>query len=569
MEDRTIKRLNKRWSSLEKEFSTWRSSFLDIQETILPRRGRFLLGERNDGRRRGTHLVDTTAMEANDVCAAGMLTGLMSPARPWVAFGIEGRMNAETHEENVALDRWRDLMMLIFQASDVYGSAYNLFLESSGFGTACGILYPDFDTVVRLHVHTAGEYRLNTDHTGRVVEVMTETEWLAEDIVSEFYGDKLGKDDLENLGMPHQLLQAFKRDPMTEMTVRHYIGPNTDDSGPIQQKGKAYVSEYWLTSKGSNHRDEEEPFIGRRGFSYNPIIAPRWQRMGRDAYGRGPGMNALADALMLQAMEKNNLRALEYMVRPALQGPAWTRDRKSDLRPGSFNPLDVSRSVGMDRVESIWEPSINFQHIEGKEERIRDGIRRKFYNHVFSMFMDRNMKDVREMALAEMSDEKLLQLGPIVTSHVIDMLDPLIEGTFTNMENAGLLGDVPESLSGERIQIQYISILAQAQRAQGINSIDRLMTMVANASQVKPGVLDRISDDDLVDVYAEQLGTPARLLVPVEDAKALREAREQAAQQDRAVAQAREGAAAAKDLGQVQIGADGNAAEEMLKGVAG
>jgi len=70
--------------------------------------------------------------------------------------------------------------------------------------------------------------------------------------------------------------------------------------------------------------------------------------------------------------------------------------------------------------------------------------------------------------------------------------------------------------------------LAQAQRAIGVNGIDRFVGSVGMVAQFKPEVLDKINTDEWADTYSEMLGVPPKLLVANEDAQVLREARNKA-----------------------------------------
>src|SRR6056297_2224995 len=74
----------KRYRKLEDDRSSWRSQWIELTDYLLPRRGRYLVENQNTkGRKRNTKIVDNTAGQSLRTLAAGMMSGLTSPARPW------------------------------------------------------------------------------------------------------------------------------------------------------------------------------------------------------------------------------------------------------------------------------------------------------------------------------------------------------------------------------------------------------------------------------------------------------------------------------------------------------
>ena len=95
------------------------------------------------------------------------------------------------------------------------------------------------------------------------------------------------------------------------------------------------------------------------------------------------------------------------------------------------------------------------------------------------------------------------------------------------MLELGLLPQPPEELSGQDVSPEFISMLAQAQRAIGTNSIDRYVGSLGMVAQMKPEVLDNFDADKWASEYGDMLGVPARLRVDPADVAALRTARAQ------------------------------------------
>jgi hypothetical protein len=130
----------------------------------------------------------------------------------------------------------------------------------------------------------------------------------------------------------------------------------------------------------------------------------------------------------------------------------------------------------------------------------------------------------------------------------------------------------PPALKGKQLRIEYISILAQAQRMDEINSIQKLITYVLGTVQAKPDVLDKINFDNTIDILADRMAVPPEVVVQTEVADKLRQARakrmaQQQAQQQQ-MDQTQVAAQAVKNLGNAPLG-DGNALEHLMSAQAG
>jgi hypothetical protein len=81
------------------------------------------------------------------------------------------------------------------------------------------------------------------------------------------------------------------------------------------------------------------------------------------------------------------------------------------------------------------------------------------------------------------------------------------------MLKADILPPAPEEMNGQEIRVEFVSMLAQAQRAVGVNSVDRWMMSVGSVAQFKPEVLDKIDSDYWCDAYADMLGVDPKMIV--------------------------------------------------------
>jgi hypothetical protein len=170
--------------------------------------------------------------------------------------------------------------------------------------------------------------------------------------------------------------------------------------------------------------------------------------------------------------------------------------------------------------------------------------------------------------VAERHEEKLLMLGPVLERLHNEMLSPMIENTFQMMVEAGIVPTPPKELQGMDLNIEFVSTLAQAQRAIGVGSIDRLLGTVGNMAQLKPEVLDKLNADQIVDTYADMLGVDPNMIIGDESVAIIRQQRVEQQQQQQAAQQSMAMADMAAKVGSIDT-AQPNALTDVLQGLQG
>ena len=98
------------------------------------------------------------------------------------------------------------------------------------------------------------------------------------------------------------------------------------------------------------------------------------------------------------------------------------------------------------------------------------------------------------------------------------------------MRGLDMLPPCPPELAGRRLKVEFVSLLAQAQKLVGVSAADQYLALTLRASTAWPEALDSLNVDNLLDNYAESLGLPVSLTRPPEERQRLRDARARAAQ---------------------------------------
>ena len=119
-------------------------------------------------------------------------------------------------------------------------------------------------------------------------------------------------------------------------------------------------------------------------------------------------------------------------------------------------------------------------------------------------------------------------LGPTIERQHNEELQPLIGSAFARMVRSGHRPPPPEELQGHELRVEYISMLAQAQRAVATSAVDRFVGSLGVVAGIKPDVVDKFDADRWADEYSDMLGVDPSLIVSGEqvviDAPAARRA---------------------------------------------
>ena len=270
-----------------------------------------------------------------------------------------------------------------------------------------------------------------------------------------------------------------------------------------------------------------EQLLREGGYKEFPAVIPRWGISGGDVYGNSPGMEALGDIKQLQHEQLRKAQGIDYQTKPPLQVPAYMKNRDVDSLPGGVTFVDGQQG----KIETAFNVNLNLQHLLMDIQDVRQRINGSFYADLFLMLA--NATDTRMTAteVAERHEEKLLMLGPVLERLHNELLDPLIDNTFNRMVEAGLIPPAPEEMQGMELNVEFVSMLAQAQRAIGTNSVDRYVNNLGMIAQMKPDILDKFDSDAWADGYADMLGVDPKLVVAGETVAKIRQQRAQAQQQ--------------------------------------
>ncbi|MDR1351523.1 MAG: hypothetical protein LBJ59_12255 [Zoogloeaceae bacterium] len=542
-------RVLRRLSALKDERSSWDDHWKEISEYFLPRGARFFVDDRNRGDKRHKKILDNTGIRALDTLSAGLMAGMTSPSRPWFRLTTSDPELDESDAVKTWLSKVTTIMQMIFAKSNTYRALHTIYEELGAFGTAASLVLEDFDNVIHCYPIVCGEYCISTDDKGYVDTLSREFQMTVNQMVRHFGLSAVSR-------TVRNLYDNFRMDDW--ITVYQLISPRkSDDHDPLK---RSWTSVY--LEAGS----DEDKFLRESGFREFPGLCPRWTVSGGDIYGTSPAMRAIGDEKQLQVQQLLKSIAMEKMINPALQAPTSLKNLMVNTNPGGITFADSASQSG---IRPINEIRIDLSQMTNDIQDVRHRIDRAMFADVFLMLSNADMKGLTATEVAERHEEKMLMIGPVLERLHNEILDPLIERTFGRMIEVGIVPPPPEELQGmTRLNVEFISMLAQAQKAVATNSVDRFVVNLGMIAQMKPDVLDKIDVDFWADSYADMLGVNPKLIVPGERVALIRKQRAEAQQQMQQAAMLQQGADVAAKLGSVDTSRQ-NALTDMTQQFSG
>lgn len=544
------KQLAERYLALKTDRSTWLETWDSIASHMRPRGFRRSTFETNKGTEKHEDIINSTPLEAARTLASGMMAGVTSPSRPWFRLTVPG--NADLSEQPAVKEWLTEVERRLRRAmakSNIYKGFFLVYSDLGPFGVAAMSVEEDVEDGVRAYVFPVGSYCLATSARGSVDTLFREESMTVKQL-AELFGIENCTDKVRQLHKDGKLNER--------VNVIHCIWPNDkyqqDAVGP---EGKRWLSYWWEESSTT-----EDGWLRRGGYNEFPVMAPRWEVVGQDTYGHGPGWAALGDCRALQLYERRSAQAVDKVVNPPMAASTAAQSGVINLLPGETSFVDALGQGQALRPAVEVDPRA-VEVFEMKIQRHEERIKGAFFADLWLMLSNSDTT-MTAREVSERREEKLLQLGTVLEALADELLDPVIDRFFAILQRAGEIPPPPEELQGAELKVEYISIMAQAQKLLSTTGLERLAAFVGNLAQLSPEALDKLDMDQLVDEYADSLGVPPATVRTDELVASMRQGRAQQQQMQAQLEQAQAGADVAKKLGDTSL-ESGNALDEMLR----
>lgn len=545
--------LMQRWDDLKKQREPYLERWREISNYILPFSGRFDVGNHGEGRNLNL-ILSSEATQALNILASGLLAGASSPARPWFSLRPQDESLNDNHNISLWCSEVEKRLLKVFSASNTYDALHSIYKELGAFGTSADIITDSYETAITHHVLTAGEYCIASDKDGNVNTLYRNFELTVAQAVHE-YGYKNLSKTIQDCYDRGQLSEYFE--------FIQAIEPRVDRDVRIKNNLNMPYASYHF-EVGTN----PDKIARESGYKSFPAICPRWECLGLDAYGTSPSFTVLPDVKQLQQETLRKSELIDQFSHPPLQVPSSARQNPISLSAGAIN---FTSSTAPDQtikpmISNIGDLNSLRQDIAEVKQAIKNG----YYVDLFLMLSNAPADRKTTVEVYALQQEKMLVLGPVVDRNNRECLGRLVSLTYERLLDAGALPPIPDGLSGQVLNVEFTSVLAQAQKAVEVNTVDRTISAISAVAQLAPEVLDRINPDGLVDAYQDHLSADPRMFRSKDEAENIRTQRAKAQQQAQQMEQLQQGTQSLSQYANAQKqGADASLAMQKLQQVGG
>lgn len=486
----------------------WDSHWDEVAEYIIPRKDD-IYGVRVRGEKKHNSLFTSVSVQANEELAAALHGMLTNPSSVW--FGLSTGDKDLDRQKEVAkwLEDTTAKMISVFNTSNFQTEVHQNYLDLGSFGTTILRVEEDDDTVVRFSARPIYEAYIDENYKGMVDTVSYEYKKTLRAIRQEFGMEPFEKDP--------ELMTMLLNDPQKEMVVIHLVMPREDFAvHKLDSGSRPYMSVHVIK--------ETYAVIKESGFFENPYIVPRWTKISGEIYGRSPGMKALSDIKMINAMQKVIIQGAQKVIDPVLQAPDDGVLLPLRTAPGSIN---YYRAGSKDRIEPLntgSRPDIGEALVRDVEEKIKKA-------YFIDQLQIRQADRMTATEVMQRREEQLRMLGPILGRQHFEFLKPLVDRVFGVMSRANMFEDAPAAIQDIDLEVRYTSQIARVQETSDADSLTRVFGLISPLASAQPQILDNFSGDDIVRILSNKFKLPADYLNSEEAVTEKREAMAQAANQ--------------------------------------
>lgn len=563
MSDRELEQLRKRHdAALQSRKDQWDPHWRNVDEMFSTRQSRFLSG---DVSRKYTHNQKIVRNFAT-ICArrfqAGLMAGITSPARPWFRFTTKDPELMKSHVVRDWLHDVEDIIRTTIARAGLY-RVFSKVYGAIGFGTAVMYMDEHDKDVVRGYELPLGTYVLGVGSSLDVDTLYHSTHYNSRQMLGKFGDPKL---PMNKQPVSQSVRNAYDNsDYQTEFECIHAVEPNDGfDSNRAGLEGKRWLS-HWYEANAT----VKQGFLATKGYNEFPVMAPRWQTVAEDAYGVGPYMDALSDVRELQHHAKKKMQGIDKGIEPPMQLPASMNGKPVSLLPNAKNYTD---GAAAEIKPIITVPPAFIQIVGAEMQEVKSTIAAATYSDLFMLFSETDRRQITAEEIRARQDEKMLQIGPAFNQLDEEFLRPTIDRVFYALMRRGMLPPPPEEMADVPIDVEYMNLMAQAQRLlqsagerEFVGFAGNLITVVGPGTPEAQEVLDKINLDNVIESHAQIGSVPPDFLRTPEQVAERRAARaaqqKQIAEQQELLTQAK----AAKDLSGASLD-NNNALTSVLGG---
>ena len=539
----------------------WRS----LSQFFSPRSPRIDRDQTARGHHLNRHLLDETPLFARRTLAAGLHWGITNPSREWKQLALP---DVELGE-HPAISDWlhvtNERMSAILARGNFYQAMERVYDEVTVYATASFLVEEDERDVIRCVPWGIGSYGL-ADNASDEVESASRVFKMSVRQILDRFGERDAAGQWKVDRFSARLAGFVKQRKYAQMIdVAQLITPNADYDGERRTpEYKRYASFYW--EYGVKPLTTKQRYLAKEGYDEWPLIVFRWRRAVEEVWGvDAPAMMVLGSAKSLQTVERTALKLIEKGADPPIQGPSSFLYKRVGLLPAEFtanedgaaNPIKAIHEVNLAALDRVTAKQVEMR------ERVFDAFFTRLMLFLSSVQQagDRTAREVEEI-----SQEKYLVFGSVL-ENFNGSLTRFIDRLFGVMLRRGMIPEAPEMLQGLSLRVEYTSIMAQAQKAAGMDSLVSFALRIAEIAKATgdPGINIKVDWPQWVDEFGKRSSVPPRVIRSDEDVEAIQAAQAEQMAEERRVALAEQESKVAANLGQTPMESGGTALDALMR----
>ncbi len=528
--DEAIRRQEKMWADRSIFEQHWR----EIAERILPRGDHFRVN-RQPGDKHTEKVFDATGNLALDRFAAAMESMLTPRTQRWHKLSIQDEKLNNDPAVRAYLD---EVTQRLFNAryapnANFASQANEVYISLGAFGTGGMFIDESVGRGLRYRSVHLSELFVQENHQGVIDTVHRKFNFTARQAVQAFGIDRVSE----------RIKTAYEKQPEQTFEFLHCVKPN-EEIKPSRRdyRGMEFASYYISVA--------DRDIVQEGGYRAMPYAVGRYVTGPKEIYGRSPAMTVLPDIKMVNEMSKTVIRAAHKIIDPPLLLQEDGALQAFDLRPGALNYGGVN-DQGQQVVHALQTGARVDIGLDMMEQR------RKVINDAFLVTLFQILVDAPQMTATEAmlrAQEKGALLAPTMGRQQSEFLGPLIAREIEILSKAGQLPPMPDALleAGGEVEIEYVSPLNRAQRAEEGVAIMRTLEAITPLAQFDPNVLSVFDPMAVARELADINGVPQKVLRTEEQIEAMEAQKAQAAQAAALMQAAPIASGVVKDLAQAQ-----------------
>lgn len=501
----------------------------DLADYYSPRTSKFLTTDVNKKPKFSSKIVDSSTGLAVQNFSAGIYSSATNPAQKWQKIGIKNFKDKNKSSVRDWTATVSELYRNIYNASNLYSNLPECFKGLGVFAINALAVEQDYETIINTKILPLGSYKIARNSRGKVDTLYRFFTMTVGNLVDEF-GEENVSDTVKNAYDNRQYENIVE--------VVNAIEPNQfyDPKSNFSDK-KRFISVYY--ERGNN---DDNKFLQVKGFNYFPFVMFEGFINGEDVYPSDcPGISAYPDVKQIMKEVKKKYKALEKIVDPNKQGPSKLKDMSNS--PNAYVVNEDTRNNAIMPIDTVDPRAAEI--MQADIDRLVDKVEQHFYNHLFAMLINSERKQPDSATeINEKIAEKMGLLAPIA-QQVYSAMTELANITFeicTSIDEVEfpatgrrLIPEPPEEIQGHEIEIEFVSTLAQAQKAATIGATERFVTFSANLANATGdrSAIDKLNLLEIQDDYADILNIEPDNIRSNEQVEAMAQerAKAQAAQQ--------------------------------------